>query len=296
MSNNNTLWWSALAGWMAVSTWYHVCRIKQLCDAPLASVRSAADQPSELSPLRITDSSSLSLVSPGNFGFAKSGAQANFSGIHREIDSLAVYLKANPEKKLTITGYFSAEETNKTNWPNLGIARAEGIRLHYISQGLPANTFATLSTLQSDIRFSPDSMRGGIDFTFSKLAPVENTPDETQKNGNIFNPLDLYFNTGSADYIKTSENEKFIKQAQNYLSENKNKKLLLTGHADNVGSTDLNTTLSGKRARQVKRLLITAGLPEAQLMTAAKGQFSPKESNNTAKGRAANRRVSIVVQ
>lgn len=46
----------------------------------------------------------------------------------------------------------------------------------------------------------------------------------------------------------------------------------------------------------VKRQLTLAGLPAQQLLTDAKGQNAPKKSNSTAAGRAANRRVAIVVQ
>ena len=98
------------------------------------------------------------------------------------------------------------------------------------------------------------------------------------------------------DYIKTADNQKFVKEAKKYLDANKDKKLLLTGHTDNVGNEASNEILSGKRAGQAKRQLIAAGLPESQLVTDAKGQASPKASNETTEGKAANRRVSIVIQ
>lgn len=296
MSKNNALWWIALAIWMAGSAWWHTCRIKQLCDAPLVSAGIPSEE-TNISPLHIMDGSNLSLTAPGNFGFAKSGSEANFSAVRAELDSLKNYLKANPGKTVTITGYYAASETNNTTWPDLGIARAEGIKAYYVAQGLPASVFATKSALQNDIRFSPDSMKGGIDFAFSEVAPTtENKLAEAQKYSTIFKPLDLYFNTGSSDYIKTADNQKFVEEASRYLSANKDKKLLLTGHTDNVGKPASNAALSRKRAEQVRNQLVQAGLPAAQLVTDAEGQNSPKESNNTAEGRAANRRVAIVVQ
>ncbi|HWV32525.1 MAG TPA: OmpA family protein [Dyadobacter sp.] len=297
MSKNSTLWWIILAVWMAGAAWWHVCKIKQLCDAPMISADTPSVGAVEVTSLQITDGPDLSLISAGNFGFAKSGAQANLTAVKRELDSLAAYLKAHPEKKLSITGYYHSSEVNDSKWPDLGIARAEGVKQYYVDLGLPAAAFETKSELQEDIRFSQDSLSGGIAFAFSAPAPTtENALAEAQKYQGLFKPLDLYFNTGSTDYIKTDDNQKFVEEAGKYLAANKDKKLLLTGHTDNTGTAAGNLELSKKRAGEVKQNLISAGLPENQLVVAAKGQSTPKETNNTTEGRAANRRVAIVVQ
>jgi len=35
MSISNVPWWIALVAWMGACTYWHVCEIKELCDAPL---------------------------------------------------------------------------------------------------------------------------------------------------------------------------------------------------------------------------------------------------------------------
>lgn len=297
MSKNSTFWWAILAVWMAGATWWHVCKIKQLCDAPLVSADTAPTESVVVVPLRIVDGPSLSLVSAGNFSFAKSGAEPDLTAVKKQLDSLAAYLRTNPGKKLTITGYYHPSEVNDSKWPDLGIARAEGIKQYYVDLGVPAAILVTKSELQDDIRFSPDSLTGGIGFDFGPLLPTtEDALAEAQKYQGLFKPLDLYFNTGSTDYTKTDDNRKFVEEAAKYLAANKDKKLLLTGHTDNTGTAAANLKLSKKRAGEVKRELVSAGLPESQLEVAAKGQSAPKESNNTAEGRAANRRVAIVIR
>lgn len=297
MTSNNTFGWITLVVWMAGSTWWHTCKIKQLCDAPLISAITIPAETPDLSPLQITDGNSFSLTSSGNFGFAKSGSEVSVYAVKNEIDSLQAYLAANPKKKVIITGNFSSVEINGSKWPDLGIARAEDIKRYFVEHGLPADMFITKGELQDDIQFSPDSLKGGIGFAFSDVIPViENTLAEGQKYESIFKPLDLYFNTGSMEYIKTADNQKFVKEAKTYLAANKGKKLLLTGNTDNTGSEAINVVLSKKRADQVKLELIKAGLPEAQLETNSKGQTLPKESNDTMEGRAANRRVAVIVQ
>lgn len=289
--------WVSLIVWMAGSTWWHVCKIKQLCDAPLVASGSPSAEAIEAVPLSIVDGTSLSLTSSGNFGFAKSGASANLTAVKTELDSLAAYLRANPKKKLIITGYYHSTEVNDSKWPDLGIARAEGIKQYYVDLGLPAAGIQTKSEIQDAIRFSPDSLSGGIGFAFeTPAATKEDALAEAQKYQGLFKPLDLYFNTGSTDYIQTADNRKFVEEAIKYLAANKDKKLLLTGHTDNTGNQAGNLELSKKRAGEVKKQLVSAGLPENQLMTSAKGQTAPKEANTTPEGRAANRRVEIVVQ
>lgn len=296
MSSKNTFWWISLAIWAAGSVWWHTCKIKQLCDDPLIPEATVQSAHTTISPLLITDGASLSLTSPGNFGFAKSGANVNLSAVRAEIDSLASYLRANPVKKVTITGYYSAEETNHSKWPDLGIARAESIKEYYVSLGLPAEKFVTRSELKTDLQFASDSLHGGIDFSFPEFPANERELAEAQKYEGIFKPLDLYFNSGSSSYIQTTDNQKFIDEAKKYLAANKDKKLLLTGHTDNTGNEAGNQALSKKRAEQAQKQLISAGLPASQLVTDAKGQSQPKQTNDTPEGRAANRRVEIVVQ
>ena len=54
--------------------------------------------------------------------------------------------------------------------------------------------------------------------------------------------------------------------------------------------------LSLKRAKGIKAELIKAGIPADQIVTEAKGETMPKETNETPEGRKANRRVELVVQ
>ena len=296
MSNNNAPWWIALFVWMGLATYWHVCKIKELCYEPTPALTEVVETPT-VEPLYITDGSGLDLRADGNFGFAKSGAEANMSRVRAELDSLATYLAANPGKRLNIVGYYSSAETNSTTYPDLGIARAEGIKSYLVSQGANAALLTTSSQLMDDIVFSPDSMRGGIALNIKDPIPdSEESLANAQKYEGVFKPMDLYFPTGSASYIKTDANRQFIEEAQKYLAANPGKKLLLTGHTDNDGNDAMNMTLSKQRAAAVKRQLTRTGIAADQLTTDGKGETQPKESNDTREGRRANRRVDIVVQ
>ena len=70
----------------------------------------------------------------------------------------------------------------------------------------------------------------------------------------------------------------------------------IQGHTDSTGTADRNDLLGQMRAESVKRYLAREGkLPQPRLSTISYGDSLPADSNKTAKGRAANRRVVIVV-
>jgi OOP family OmpA-OmpF porin len=323
MLTNKTPWVILLLLWMAGSTWWHVCKIKQLCgnDSTAVATMDSTDivntTPAEGGGFAIADGPLFQLDLPGNFSFAKSGANANMNSLGGSLESMITYLKANPDRTVEVIGYYSSTETNTTTFPNLGLARAEGVKQYLLQQGIPASSLTT-SGIERKLSFNTakgDSLYGGIDFAFMGRAdaPVADTVTapvpvtiaeattekelaETQKFTSVFKPIDLYFPLGGANYIKTDETKKFFDEATAYLSAHKDKKLLLTGYTDNSGPDEVNLRLSRDRANQVKSKLQKSGIPADQIVVSAKGEEEPKADNSTLSGRKANRRVMVVVQ
>jgi OmpA-OmpF porin, OOP family len=286
-----TLAWIALIAWICGSTYWHVCKIKQLCDGPTSSVGYTVPA------LKINDGTNLNLESSSNFGFKKSLPDVNYANVKKELDSLANYLKMNPNRKSTITGLYSSAEQNTTTFADLGLARADAIKQYLVAAGVPAAQLDTASRM-TDLAFSPEDSLHGMEFGFGDLAlpTTEQALAEAEKYEGVFNPIDFYFGTAKASYIKTDENQKFLDEAKKYLAANKDKKLLITGHTDSEGEEASNQRLSEKRASAIKSQLVKSGIAADQIGTDAKGETEPKASNDTSEGRKANRRVSIVVQ
>jgi len=67
------------------------------------------------------------------------------------------------------------------------------------------------------------------------------------------------------------------------------------GHTDSTGSDAFNQTLSENRARTVLNYLVSRGVPAARLRSQGFGETLPVASNDTAEGRAKNRRVEIKI-
>jgi len=76
----------------------------------------------------------------------------------------------------------------------------------------------------------------------------------------------------------------------------KGKQLIIEGFTDSQGSSDYNIALSQRRADTVRSYLISRGYPSNLIHTQGIGEERPVADNNSAEGRANNRRVEIVVE
>lgn len=75
-----------------------------------------------------------------------------------------------------------------------------------------------------------------------------------------------------------------------------NSTVIVTGHTDNVGSAEANQRLSEQRAAAVAQLLIETGTSAPRIRILGRGFNDPIASNDTAAGRAANRRVVVTIR
>lgn len=72
-------------------------------------------------------------------------------------------------------------------------------------------------------------------------------------------------------------------------------RVLVEGHTDSVGRELYNEELSRKRAQAVVDALVERGLDAGKLEAVGRGEHVPIADNATAKGRAANRRIELVI-
>lgn len=71
--------------------------------------------------------------------------------------------------------------------------------------------------------------------------------------------------------------------------------ILIVGHTDDVGSQAYNQPLSLQRAQSVADYLIANGVSGDRITTEGMGKLEPRFSNETAEGRAGNRRVEFAI-
>ena len=73
-------------------------------------------------------------------------------------------------------------------------------------------------------------------------------------------------------------------------------RVTIEGHTDNVGNPASNHALSNRRAQAVLDDLADRGVPRDRMTAAGFGQTRPIAPNDTADGRAENRRIDFVLQ
>ena len=77
------------------------------------------------------------------------------------------------------------------------------------------------------------------------------------------------------------------------MKENPALKIEIQGHTDSQGPLEVNNSLSRKRAQAVKDYMVTKGVPADRLTAVGFGPAKPVAPNDTAAGRAKNRRVVL---
>ena len=73
------------------------------------------------------------------------------------------------------------------------------------------------------------------------------------------------------------------------------KAVVVEGHTDSRGGDSANQALSLQRAEEVRNHLISQGIPSDKIRAVGRGEEVPVADNNTAEGRANNRRVELIV-
>jgi outer membrane protein OmpA-like peptidoglycan-associated protein len=86
-----------------------------------------------------------------------------------------------------------------------------------------------------------------------------------------------------------------IQKIADVLKQNPDTDVLIAGHTDSDGTEAYNQTLSERRAQAVADYMKTLGVAGSRLKTVGQGETQPVASNDTADGKAANRRVEVAI-
>ncbi|MFA7288050.1 MAG: OmpA family protein [Melioribacteraceae bacterium] len=90
-----------------------------------------------------------------------------------------------------------------------------------------------------------------------------------------------------------AESYPVLLHAVGVLLNNPDLKVEIQGHTDSIGSETYNQKLSEKRANAVKNYLEARGISASRLSVKGYGETNPMSDNNTADGRAMNRRIEF---
>ena len=130
---------------------------------------------------------------------------------------------------------------------------------------------------------------------------IPDTADYNEYNKNIYlKPVaagsaivlnNIFFETAKWDLKNQSTNE--MQRLVGFLNANPKMRIEIAGHTDNVGNADGNQKLSENRAKAVVDYLKSKGVDATRLTYKGYGETQPVTSNDTAEGRALNRRTEF---
>jgi outer membrane protein OmpA-like peptidoglycan-associated protein len=103
----------------------------------------------------------------------------------------------------------------------------------------------------------------------------------------------LFFATGEYKLENKSKTE--LDKLIGFLNENKNLKMEISGHTDDIGKDEDNKELSLKRAKSVYDYLLKAGVTANRLTFAGYGETQFVVPNTSDKNRQLNRRIEFKV-
>ena len=138
-----------------------------------------------------------------------------------------------------------------------------------------------------------------MDKKAAELAALEAAQVETVTDVNGLEAIKVTFDSGilfptngttlSADSKAALSN--FAKQ----MADMPDTDLTIYGHTDNTGTAAVNEKISAQRAESVAKYLQSCGMSSSRMTTEGKSYNEPVASNETAAGRAQNRRVEVYI-
>lgn len=111
--------------------------------------------------------------------------------------------------------------------------------------------------------------------------------------GTVVTLGDVLFDTGKSD-LKTG-GLRNVQRLADYLRNNPERKVMIEGFTDSVGSEEFNLQLSERRANSVRNALLDMGVSSDRIMTRGYGEDYPVAGNDTAASRQMNRRVEVII-
>jgi OmpA-OmpF porin, OOP family len=272
------------------------CGIVTTAAATATSTPVAA--PTLASAITISDGAAFNANFEDNLRFKQSG----FSHLTPLSSPLADvfkkttdYLKGHPDRSLKVTGYYAESEKNNSTFPNIGLARANDIKMLLTSLGASASQIEMADVKTNDLQFRGDTLVGGANYEFMGLVKNDARLEAIEKRLKG-NPIVLYFATNQSNLDLSDAQKQDFSDLQYYLEHKAGVKSKITGHTDNVGNLDKNVTLSKSRAEFVRSYMSKVGFPSDKLNTDGKGPNTPISSNETAEGRSKNRRVEVGIE
>ncbi len=132
--------------------------------------------PETLHPFFLTDGS-FSVEVNDNFNF-NSSEPSFLMPVSESLKNGVIHLKdhfdSHPDKVVQIIGFYDDLETNNSNFPNLGVARANSVKNHLVMLGISSSQIRTESKLMDKLTLEDNVLYGPVAYKILEANPAEN--------------------------------------------------------------------------------------------------------------------------
>lgn len=240
-----------------------------------------------------------------NFSISAEGigyfSSSRLGGSNFEIFQIELPDELKPKPTVVVQGIVS---NSKTNAPIGAVVLIEDINSGELisvnksnsSSGeylvvLPAGRNYSVSASSKGFFFYSQSFEIPADTSYQEI--TNNIALEPIEKGTKVVLNNIFFESGRAELKPISYVE--LNKAVDLLKDNATMVIEIGGHTDNVGSDELNLTLSQKRADAVRQYMVLAGIEENRVRSKGYGETTPIADNNTPEGRSKNRRTEFEI-
>jgi outer membrane protein OmpA-like peptidoglycan-associated protein len=220
----------------------------------------------------------------------QSDAERSYAYVAQRRAELALSLGENAQAKqqadASAAHYTELQDKLRTSAvAQLGAERSQvsqlGSALAQTQNGLAAET---------DARKAAEARAARAMESLNKIAQVK----EEARGMVITLSGQVLFVTGKSELLPAAQDQ-LDQVAKALKDQGEIKPMVVEGYTDSVGTDSSNLTLSKNRAEAVRAYLVSKGIPSDKITSVGKGKANPVASNDTADGRANNRRVELVI-
>lgn len=249
----------------------------------------------------------------------KTNLQTELDKIKAERDKLAQDYAATKKNLDNLKSSYSALEKNSNNALESNMKKnrellaeleakqkalnAEQERLNKLKTDLEASStrLAELEKMMADKEAAMNKLKESLSKALNAFEGKGLSVEH--RNGKVYVSMEnkLLFESGS--WTVGTEGKKAVKALGNVLAENPEISVLIEGHTDNDkivgtigGGIQNNWDLSTKRATAIVNILSeNKNIDKKNLTAAGRSEFAPLAGNETAEGKAKNRRIEIIL-
>ena len=203
------------------------------------------------------------------------------------------YLTSHPNKQLRIIGNYEQIELNEEKLGDLGYKRAQQLKSYFIDslQYDPERIIIGSASIDSfDLDVYHEMIFNAYDLSIQDYHIVS-APEESRLLA-IVQPI--YFSQNFSTMLVSDSLKQYLIDVVNFVKGKDNFVLNIVGNTNDDGSDERNMKLGMERAIFVEIQIKNLGIIYTKCES--KGENNPRYDNNTAEGKARNRRVDLQIK